>query len=81
MNARPTGHELYRIRRNIGSALRVEHEVKSSAPESLVALLRELQTRILDAERERLIAEVDARVEELLRAAARQPRVWHHRNA
>jgi hypothetical protein len=74
MNARPTGHEPNRIRRDIGSALRVEHEVKRSAPESLVALLRELQTRILDAERERLIAEVDGRVEELLRAAARQPR-------
>jgi hypothetical protein len=74
MNARPNIHGLDRIRRDISSALRAECAVPEPVPHSLVALLKDLETRVRDAESERLFAEVDARVAELLRAIGRQPR-------
>jgi hypothetical protein len=74
MNAKSRVHELDRIRRDIGSSLRTEHDVSQAAPQSLVALLKELETRVRDAESERLFAEVDARAGELMRAAGREPR-------
>jgi hypothetical protein len=74
MNARPSIPELDRIRRDIGARLRIEHAVTEPAPENLIALLKELATRVRDAKRERLFAEVDAQLAELLRAAGRQPR-------
>jgi hypothetical protein len=46
--------------------------VAEPAPESLTALLRDLKARILDAERDRLFAEVDVRIAELIRAAGRE---------
>jgi hypothetical protein len=74
MNARPSIHELDRIRRDIGARLRIEHAVTEPTPESLIALLKELETSIRDAKREKLFAGVDACVAELLRAAGRRPR-------
>jgi hypothetical protein len=74
MNARPNTRELDRIRSAVGSVLRTEHKVAEPAPQSLIALLKELETRVRDAERDKVFAEVEARVAELLRAAARQPR-------
>jgi len=56
MNARPSIRELDRIRRDIGARLRIEHAVTEPAPESLVALLKELVTRVRDAKREKLFA-------------------------
>ena len=84
MNARPNTRELDRIRSAVGSALRTEHEVAEPAPQSLIALLKELETRVRDAEREKVFAEVEARVAELLRAAGRQPgdvHGWESRTA
>jgi hypothetical protein len=69
--------ELDRIRRDIGARLRIEHAVTEPAPESPIAHLKELATRVHDATREKLIAEVDAQVAELLRAAGRQPQDAH----
>jgi hypothetical protein len=40
----------------------------------LKALLKILETRVRDAKREKLFAEVDAQVAEVLRAAGRRPR-------
>jgi hypothetical protein len=77
MNARLNIRELDRIRRDIGARLRIEHAVTEPAPESLIALLKELATRVRDAKREMLFAEVDAQVAEVLRAAGRQPRAGH----
>jgi hypothetical protein len=77
MNARPSIPELDRIRRDIGARLRIEHAVTEPAPESLIARLKELATRVRDAKREKLFAEVDAQVAEVLRAAGRQPRAAH----
>jgi hypothetical protein len=74
MNARPSIPERDRIRRDIGARLRIEHAVTEPAPESLIALLKELVTRVRDAKREKLFTEVDACVAELLRAADRRPR-------
>jgi hypothetical protein len=80
MNARPSIHELDRIRRDIGARLRIEHAVTEPAPESLIALLKELETsvreaelaRVRDAELDRRFAEVEACVTALLRATGRQ---------
>jgi hypothetical protein len=47
---------------------------RSRAGDILIALLKELATRVRDAKREKLFAEVDAHLAELLRAAGRQPR-------
>jgi hypothetical protein len=71
MNAKPNIRELNRIRTDIGSALRTFAE---PAPQSLLALLRALEACVRDAELEKLFAEVDARVAELLRAVDRRPR-------
>src|SRR5271166_559365 len=69
MNAKPTIHELHRIRRDIGVQLRIEPEVFEPPPQLLMALLKKLEIHVHDAEGERLFVEVDARVAELLRAA------------
>jgi hypothetical protein len=74
MNARPNTRELDRIRSAVGSALRAEHEVAAPAPQSLIALLKELETPVRAAERERAFAAVEWRVAELLSAVGRQPR-------
>jgi hypothetical protein len=73
MNARPTIHELDRIRRDIGARLRIEHEVAEPPPQLLMALLKELEIHEYDVESQRLFAQVQARADELLRAAGRQP--------
>jgi hypothetical protein len=79
MNARVRPHELDRIRRDIGSAFRAERGVQEIAPQSLVALLKDLETRVRnadiararDVECERLLAKVDECVAELMHAASR----------
>jgi hypothetical protein len=76
MNARPNTREFDRIRRDLGARLRIEHAVAEPAPQSLIALLKDLETRVRDAERERVFAEVEGRVAELLRAV-RQLRDVH----
>jgi hypothetical protein len=73
MNARPNNYELNRIRKDISSAFRAERDVMAPAPQSLIALLKELETRVRDAELERLYTAVDARVADLLRAVGREP--------
>jgi hypothetical protein len=73
MKAKSTVHELDRIRRDIGSSLRTGPDAAEPAPQSLMALLRNLETRVRDAERDRLFAEVDAKIAELIRATAREP--------
>jgi hypothetical protein len=73
MNARPSIRELDRIRRDIGAVLRTDHEVAEHAPPSLTALVRVLEARARAAERERLFAEVDARIAEFVLAAGREP--------
>jgi hypothetical protein len=65
MNARAPIHEFDRIRGDLGSALRIENELERP-PRSLAALLKNLETRVREAEGERLFAEVDACVAELL---------------
>ena len=77
MNARTRFPELDRIRRDIGARLRIDYEVAEPVPQSLIALLKELETRVRDAEREKVFAEVEARVADLLRAIGRQPRDVH----
>jgi hypothetical protein len=62
MNVRPSVQELDRIRKDIGAALREHDDVVMPAPESLVALLRYLETHVRETERERLLAEIDARI-------------------
>jgi hypothetical protein len=70
VNAKSSVQELDRIRRDIGSSLRTTHEIAEAAPQSLMAMLRDIETRIHEAERQRLFAEVDARIAELMRATA-----------
>jgi hypothetical protein len=70
MNARTNLPELDRIRRDIGARLRIEYEV-AEPPPLLVALLKELEIHEHDVEGQRLFAQVEARVAELLRAAGR----------
>jgi hypothetical protein len=85
MNAGPNIYEWDRIRRDIGSALRADYDVEEPAPQSLVALLKDLETRVRDAdlarvrdiECERLLAKIDECVAELLRATGRQLRATH----
>jgi hypothetical protein len=74
MNAKTNFRELDRIRRDIGARLRIEHEVAEPPPQLLVALLKELEIHEHDVEGQRLFAQVEARTDELLRAAGRQPR-------
>jgi hypothetical protein len=73
MNARTNFRELDRIRKDIGARLRIEHEVAEPPPQLLVALLKELEIHEHDVEGQRLFAQVEARADELLRAAGRQP--------
>jgi hypothetical protein len=72
MNARPNIRELDRVRRDIGARLRIEYAVTEPAPENIIALLKELATSVRDTKREKLFAEVDAQVAEVLRAAGRR---------
>jgi hypothetical protein len=67
VNDRPQIQELDRIRRDIGVRLRTEYAV-DPAPQSLVALLKELEIRVRHGELDRRFAEVDQRVAELLHA-------------
>jgi hypothetical protein len=55
-----------------GATLRLEHEVKGPPPDSFVAPLKNIEMRVVEAERERLIAKADAQVDALLRAAGRR---------
>jgi hypothetical protein len=73
MNARMNFPEEHRIRRDIGTQLRIEHEVAAPPPRLLMALLKELEIHEHDVETERLFAQAEARADELLRAAGRQP--------
>jgi sugar phosphate isomerase/epimerase len=68
MNVRASIHELDRIRRDIGAALRIEYAAEPG-PETLLTLLKDLEARIRDVERGRLVAEVDARIAELVHGA------------
>ena len=77
MNARTNLPELDRIRRDIGARLRIEHEVAEPPPQLLVALLKELEIHEHDVEGQRLFAQVEGWVVELLRAAGRQPGDLH----
>lgn len=72
MNARPKIQELDRIRTDLGSSLRNESELEP-APHSLMALLKQLERCLHDAEGERLFAALDVCVAELVRAAGKEP--------
>ena len=72
MNARPNIQELHRIRTDLGSALRTENELEPVS-QSLMALLKQLETSVHDAEGETLFAALDVCVAELVRAAGREP--------
>jgi hypothetical protein len=76
MKARPSIRQLDRIRDAAGSALRTEYAAPEPSPPSLIAVLKDLETRVRDAEREKVFAEVEPRVAELLRAV-RQLRDVH----
>jgi hypothetical protein len=69
MNARAANKELNYVREGIGAALRLENEVKEPPPDGLGALLKDLQIRLVEADRERLIARVEDQVEAVLRVA------------
>jgi hypothetical protein len=73
MNVRASVNELDRIRRDIGVALKGEHEATEPAPPSLMALLSKLEALVRDIEGERLFARVDSRIAELICAAGREP--------
>ena len=77
MNARTNLPELDRIRMDIGARLRIEHEVAEPPPRLLMALLKELEIHEHDVEGQRLFAQVEGWVVELLRAAGRQPGDLH----
>ena len=72
MNAGSSIRELDRIRSAVGSALRTEYTAVEPVPESLIALLNDLATRVRDAELDRLFADVEACVAALLHATGRQ---------
>jgi hypothetical protein len=72
VNAKPNIQELHRIRRDIGARLGTEYAVAEPAPQSLVAVRKELETRDRNAELEKRFAEVDERVAELLHAVGRE---------
>jgi hypothetical protein len=72
MNVRESPRELNRVRNDIAAALlRLKHE-RDAAPESLMVLLKQLATRVRDAEREKAFAQVDARIAELMEAAGKR---------
>jgi hypothetical protein len=76
------GFELRRERHSrfvgsgIAAALRTTGGVDERTPASLVGMLADLERRVRDGERERLYAEVERRIDELLRAA-REARSGH----
>jgi hypothetical protein len=74
MNAKSKIRELDRIRKDISSVLRTEHPAAEPAPQTLIVLMKNLETRVRDASRERHFAEVDARIAELLHAVGRHLR-------
>jgi hypothetical protein len=57
------------VRRDIAAALRTTGGVGEPAPANLLTMLADLERRLRDGERERLYAEVDRRIDELLDAA------------
>jgi hypothetical protein len=57
------------VRSDIAAALRKSGGVDERTPASLVAMLADLEKRLRDGERERLYAEVDRRIDQMLRAA------------
>jgi hypothetical protein len=59
------------VRMDIGAALRTISDVDEPAPHGLLAALADLEKRLRDAEQDRLYAEVDRWIDELLRAARR----------
>jgi hypothetical protein len=69
------GFELRRERHSrfvgmdIAAALRANGNVDEPTPHSLLAVLADLERRVRDAQRERVYAEVDRRIDELLQAA------------
>jgi hypothetical protein len=70
MNVRAGPDDLNRIRSTIGAALRVEQDrAAERAPQHLMDLLRRLEVRARDAQREKAFADVDAAVVELVRAS------------
>jgi hypothetical protein len=60
------------VRAGIAASLGTMPDVEEPAPQSLMAALADLERRLRDAERDRLYAEVDRRVVELLRLARRR---------
>jgi hypothetical protein len=73
MNVSADIRELDRISKDIGLALRIEQDAANLAPLGLNLLLKNLETRVRDTECERLIAQINAQVDEVLRAAGRAP--------
>jgi hypothetical protein len=61
------------IRTTLGEALRRQHDLREPTPPGLLELLARLDTHVRDAQRERLFAEVEQGIAELLRAAGRTP--------
>jgi hypothetical protein len=57
------------VSRDIAAALRARGSVDERTPASLLAMLADLERRLRDGKEERLYAEVDRRIDELLRAA------------
>jgi hypothetical protein len=57
------------VRRDIAAGLRTAGSVAEPAPAGLLTMLADLERRLRDGERERLYAEVDRRIDELLDAA------------
>jgi hypothetical protein len=57
------------VRRDIAAALRTTGGVDEPAPANLLTMLADLERRLRDGERERLYAEVDRGIDELLQAA------------
>jgi hypothetical protein len=57
------------VQMDIAAPLRSTSDVGKRSPQSLLAALADLERRLRDAERDRLYAEVDRRIDELLHAA------------
>ncbi len=57
----------------VGAALRTTQDAAGRESQRTTALLRALDTHVRDAERDRLFAEVDITIAELMRAAGREP--------
>jgi hypothetical protein len=63
------------IRAKIGEGLREKYDLMETVPQSLVALLRQLETGadVRDTTRARLYAEVDECLAEMVRVAGKKP--------